>query len=145
MDNIVIEKIWNDSDIISNGLFEVKMTCTNNKNEFTNNYYFCTTTTKKIEKKIDNFLKKHKMQEISFRTKTKKRIPSFSLKFIDLDYDNNIIILVTMENAISDRVHYYELENRIITIKTTRQQLELFKGKIAKLIDLEINQKITLN
>ena len=55
MDNIVIEKIWNDNDIISNGLFEVKMTCTNNKNEFTNNYYFCTTTTKKIEKKKINY------------------------------------------------------------------------------------------
>lgn len=142
MDNIVIEKIWNDDDINN---FEIKITCTNNKNEFSNNYYFCTILSKKIEKKIDKFLKKRKMQEISFITRNKNRTPSFALKFIDLDYDNNILILVTMENVISDRVHYYELENRIITIKTTMQQLELFKGKVAKLVELGINQKITLN
>lgn len=142
MDNIVIEKIWNDNDINN---FEIKMTCTNDKNEFSNNYYLCTINTRKIEKKIDNFLKKRKTQEISFITREKNRMPSFALKFIDLDYDNNILILIIMENVISDRVHYYELENRIITVKTTIQQLEVFKKKIAKFVELDIRKKISLN
>ena len=29
MDNIIIEKIWNDNDIINNGLFEIKLNCIN--------------------------------------------------------------------------------------------------------------------
>ena len=75
MDNIIIEKIWNDNDIIINGLFEIKLNCINEYINISEIVYMDNSIAKKISTQIENYIKTN--QEMYFEINMKKNILQF--------------------------------------------------------------------
>ena len=72
MDNIIIEKIWNDSDIANNGLFEIKLTCINEYININEKIYIDDSILKDFSRSIENYINKNK--ETYFEINVKKVI-----------------------------------------------------------------------
>ena len=75
MDNIIIEKIWNDNDIINNGLFEIKLNCINEYINISEIVYMDNSIAKNISTQIENYIKTN--QEMYFEINMKKNILQF--------------------------------------------------------------------
>ena len=75
MNNIIIEKIWNDNDIINNGLFEIKLNCINEYINISEIVYMDNSIAKKISTQIENYIKTN--QEMYFEINMKKNILQF--------------------------------------------------------------------
>lgn len=139
MDNIILEKIWNDSDIIYNGLFQIKLTCINEYININENIYMDSFISKKISDKIEKYIKTNK--EMYYEINLKKGYTEgFSIKIFP--YDNTGHSLIEMKMEIVDnneKLHY-----ATFYIKTEIGLLESFGRKIKDIISLDIGECIKL-
>ena len=139
MDNIIIEKIWNDSDIVNNQLFEIKLTCINEYINISENIYMDNNIAKNISKKIENFIKTNRETYYEMNME-KKSTSGFSIKIFPHDSTGHILIEMKLEvNDNSDKLHY-----ATFYIKTEISLLENFGKKIKDIIKLKKGEKIKL-
>ena len=140
MDNIIIEKIWNDSDIVNNSLFEIKLTCINEYININENVYLDNSISKKISDKIEKYIKTNK--EMYYEINIKKGYTDgFSIKILPYDNTGHILIEMKMEIADNNRKLHYAT----FYIKTEIGLLENFGRKIKDIINLDIGECIKLN
>ena len=139
MDNIIIEKIWDDSDIANNQLFEIKLTCINKYINISQNVYFDNSISKNIAKKIENYIKTNK--ETHYEINMEKGYSTgFAMKIFPYDITGHILIEMKMEiNDNNEKLHY-----ATFYIKTEIGLLENFGKKIENIIKLEIGENIKL-
>ena len=140
MDNIIIEKIWNDSDIVNNSLFEIKLNCINEYININENVYLDNSISKKISDKIEKYIKTNK--EMYYEINIKKGYTDgFSIKILPYDNTGHILIEMKMEIADNNRKLHYAT----FYIKTEIGLLENFGRKIKDIINLDIGECIKLN
>jgi hypothetical protein len=139
MNNIIIEKVWNDSDIINNELFEIKLTCINEYISINEKIYMDNNIAKNISKKLENYIKTNK--ETYYEMNMKKGYTSgFAIKIFPCDVTGHILIEMKMEiTDNSEKLHY-----ATFYIKTEIGTLEIFNKKLENIIKLEIGEKIKL-
>lgn len=140
MDNIIIEKIWNDSDIFNNDEFEIKLTCINEYININEKIYMDKSISKDISKSIENYINTNK--ETFYEINIKKGYTSgFTMKIFPYDLTGHILIEIKMEiNDNNDKLHY-----ATFYIKTEIGLLESFGKKIKNIINLNIGEYIKLN
>jgi len=140
MDNIIIEKIWNDSDIFNNDEFEIKLTCINEYININEKIYMDKSISKDISKSIENYINTNK--ETFYEINMKKGYTSgFTMKIFPYDLTGHILIEIKMEiNDNNDKLHY-----ATFYIKTEIGLLESFGKKIKNIINLNIGEYIKLN
>lgn len=140
MDNIIIEKIWNDSDISNTGLFEVKLTCITEYITINENVYMKDSLLKEFANIIEEYIANNK--ETYFEIPIKEgHTPGFEMKILPFDKHGHIQIEMKMEIDDNDK----KLHFAIFCIKTEIGLLEKFRFKLNKLLNLEIGEKIFLN
>ena len=139
MNNIIIEKIWNDSDIVNNGLFEIKLNCINEYININENVYLDKSISKDISKSIENYINTNK--ETFYEINMKKGYTSgFTMKIFPYDLTGHILIEMKMEiNDNNDKLHY-----ATFYIKTEIGTLESFGKKIKNISDLAVGEFIKL-
>ena len=140
MNNIIIEKIWNDSDIFNNDEFEIKLTCINEYININEKIYMDKSISKDISKSIENYINTNK--ETFYEINMKKGYTSgFTMKIFTYDLTGHILIEIKMEiNDNNDKLHY-----ATFYIKTEIGLLESFGKKIKNIINLNIGEYIKLN
>lgn len=139
MDNIIIEKIWNDSDIVNNQLFEIKLTCINEYININENIYMDNNIAKKISKKIENYIKMNKQTYYEMNIQ-KGYANGFEIKIFPCDIKGHVLIEMKMEiTDNSEKIH-----RATFYIKTELGLLENFGNKLKDIIKLEIGEKIKL-
>ena len=140
MDNIIIEKIWNDSNIFNNDEFEIKLTCINEYININEKIYMDKSISKDISKSIENYINTNK--ETFYEINMKKGYTSgFTMKIFPYDLTGHILIEIKMEiNDNNDKLHY-----ATFYIKTEIGLLESFGKKIKNIINLNIGEYIKLN
>ena len=139
MDNIIIKKIWNDSDTIEfNNFFEIKLTCINEFLRISENVYI----TDKIAKDLSKTIKKsiNNNQEVYFEVSINEVEPEFSIKIFPADVHGYVLIEMNVEIADNDEKMHYA----IFYIKTEIGLLDSFADKIGKLVSLAIDEEISL-
>ena len=140
MDNIIIEKIWNDSDISNTGLFEVKLTCITEYITINENVYMNDSLVKEFANIIEEYTVNNK--ETYFEIPIKEgHTPGFEMTILPFDKHGHIQIEMKMEIDDNDK----KLHFGIFYIKTEIGLLEKFRLKLNKLLNLEIGEKISLN
>ena len=139
MDNIIIEKIWNDSDIFNNDEFEIKLTCINEYININQNVYLDKSISKKISEEIEKYIKTNK--EMYYEINMKKGYTSgFTMKIFPYDLTGHILIEMKMEiNDNNEKLHY-----ATFYIKTEIGMLESFGKKIKNISDLAVGEFIKL-
>ena len=140
MDNIIIEKIWNDSDISNTGLFEVKLTCITEYIIINENVYMNDSLVKEFANIIEEYIANNKETRLGIPIK-EGHTPGFEMKILPFDKHGHILIEIIMEIDDNDK----KLHSAIFYIKTEIGLLEKFRLKLNKLLNLEIGEKISLN
>lgn len=139
MDNIIITKIWNDSDIINNKIFQIKLTCQNEYITIKEEVYLDDYLAKKWAETIKKALKENKKYDYEVSMK-KKMAPGFSMTIYP--YDNHGHITIEMKMEIEDTTNKEHFACFYIT--TEIGKLEKFSNKIEKIINLEIDASVSL-
>ncbi len=139
MDNIIITKIWNDSDFINNKIFQIELTCQNDHLIIKEDIYLDASLAIKWAKTIKRSLKEKKKYTYEVSMK-KKMAPGFSMTINP--YDNPGYISIEMKMQIDDNHNKEHFANFYII--TELGLLEKFSDKIEKIINLEINDSISL-
>lgn len=139
MNNIIIEKIWNDSNIFNNDEFEIKLTCINEYININEKIYMDKSISKDISKSIENYINTNK--ETFYEINMKKGYTSgFTMKIFPYDLTGHILIEMKMEiNDNNDKLHY-----ATFYIKTEIGMLESFGKKIKNISDLAVGEFIKL-
>lgn len=139
MNNIIIEKIWNDSDITNNGLFQIKLTCINEYININENFYLDKSISKKISDEIEKYIKTNK--EMYYEVNLKKGCAEgFSIKIFPYNLTGHILIEMKMEiNDNSEKLHH-----ATFYIKTEIGLLENFGKKIKDISNLYVGESIEL-